>query len=347
MPRSTFALSRAGLAALLLCAARAPAAQPDALAYPNTSGFGIEFNSGEDWHRQCMRVAQRAPAARPRTKAAACKATDLYYRKRDQAATSKAEWQQVRDCAQASGDDAVLMMLYANGYGVARDPDRALHHACKLDSAKAEMEGRVAHLASSAHASDSQPFDLCDHVTSGRMGWECMAIRAGRDDRVRSARLERFAATLPAAARAPFARLRAAAAAFTQASAGEVDMSGSGGPGFTIEHKGRRDQEFVETLLEAAGGSLPRANAAQLAQMDRELNAYYRQLLGTRPAADDHPERIGPSTVTRKNVRSAERAWLAYRDSWAAFLAAAKLPTDIVSVKAELTRQRIVQLKQI
>ena len=74
------------------------------------------------------------------------------------------------------------MMLYANGYGVARDTSRAIHYACRLDTAKAEMEARVAYLASGALAHDDQPFDLCDHITSGRMGGVCAAIDAGRVD---------------------------------------------------------------------------------------------------------------------------------------------------------------------
>jgi hypothetical protein len=51
----------------------------------------------------------------------------------------------VRACALATNNNAVLMMLYANGYGVARDTDRAIHHACILDFiAKSEMEHRIA-----------------------------------------------------------------------------------------------------------------------------------------------------------------------------------------------------------
>jgi hypothetical protein len=72
-------------------------------------------------------------------------------------------------------------------------------------------------------------------------------IGEGRDDRVRHARLERFAAALPPAARAPFIRLRKAAEAFARQSADEVDMSGSGGAGFASRHSGRRDEDFMTT----------------------------------------------------------------------------------------------------
>ncbi|RYE71224.1 MAG: hypothetical protein EOO80_22115, partial [Oxalobacteraceae bacterium] len=192
-----------------------------------------------------MRVQALVHPSPPKRAKLRCDATALYYLKREQASTSAAEWRQVSDCAEATGNDAVLMMMYANGYGLARNSERAIYHACKLDTAKAEMEIRIAYLASAAAASDRHPFDLCDHITSGRMGGVCAAIGEDRDDRVRAARLDRFAASLPAKARAPFANLRQAAAAFAQQSTAEVDMTGTGGPGFATRHAGRRDQEFM------------------------------------------------------------------------------------------------------
>ena len=344
MPRRPPVPRTAALTMFLLWACSTGAAQPDIAPYPNTEGFGVPFEMSEDWYRQCMRVERLAPPIKPgKTR---CNATDLYYQKRDQASTSAAEWRQVRACAEASGDDAVLMMLHANGYGTARDADRAIHHACRLTTAKAEMEGRVTYLAA-LPAADGQPFDLCDHVTSGRMGAECAAIGEGRDARLRNARLERFAADLPVKARPLFARLRQAATTFASKSAGEADRSGSGGAAFALRHTGRREQEFLETLLEAAGGKLARAGARELAQLDRQLNVEYRRVMTAPSEQENHPQRIRYSTIEREAVRSSERAWLAYRDAWAPFIAAAGLRTDFTSVQTALTRQRIAQLKRI
>lgn len=354
MSRRSPALRRAGLTPLLLAlllGLSAPAAAQDTSLYPNTNNFGVPFDGGEDWHQQCMRVARLAPspayAITPPLEEPYTQATDLYYMKREQATTTAAEWRRVREQALAAGDDAVLMMLYANGYGVARDTDRALYHACRLPTAKAEMEARVGYLASGAIAHDDQPFDLCDHITSGRMGGLCSMIDKGRDDRVRRARLERFAATLPVAAREPFARLREAAAEFARKSADEVDMSGTGGAGFATRHIGRRDEEFMQTVFKAADGKIARTNAAQLARLERQLDAQTRAVLATPSEQENHPERLHYLTVTREDVRSTGRAWLAYRDAWAAYLSAARARSDLVSVQAELTRQRIAQLSQL
>ncbi|MGJ9418266.1 lysozyme inhibitor LprI family protein [Massilia sp. CMS3.1] len=347
MPRRPPILRHAALAVFLLWACNTGAAQPAVHPYPNTDGFGVAFSKDEDWYGHCMRMvsppAPRAPGTPGKLR---CDATDLYYQKRDQEKTSNAEWRQVRACAEANGNDAVLMMLHANGYGTSRDLDRAIHHACKLDTAKAEMEARVGYLAAPA-ATDGQAFDLCDHITSGRMGGVCAAIQEGRADRIRGARLERLAASLPAPARQPFARLREAAEAFTRKSTDEVDMSGSGAAGFTFRHAGRRDEEFMETLLKAAGGKLPRASASELAQLDRQLNREYQKVMATPSEQDTHPQRIHYLTVERADVRSTERVWLAYRDAWEPFIAAAGWRTDFTSIKAALTRQRIAQLKRI
>ena len=344
--RRPHVLRPAALAVLLMWAGAAPAVQPPA-SYPNTDGFGIDFEKSEDWYRHCMRVERLVPPRlpsppAPRLKSGRCDATGLYYLKRDQEGTSDAEWRDVRECAEASGDDAVLMMLYANGYGVARDADRALSYACRLDSAKAEMEGRVAYLTGGAPVSVGQPFDLCDHATSGRLSAVCADLRETRKARVRTARLERFAAALPAQALRPFAQLRKAAEAFAVQTQAEVDMSGTGAPGFALHHAARRRDEFVRAVLDAANGKLARATRGELVRLDAELNAAYRQLQG-RPLRPS----TRPSTVTRADLRKTERAWLAYRDAWGPFLAAARLPADLVSVKALLTRQRIAQLARI
>jgi hypothetical protein len=88
---------------------------------PCISVSGVAFDSGEDWQRQCMRVAYLAPAyaTAPTLEEPYTETTDLYYLKREQA-TMAAEWRRVREQAFAVGHDAVLMMLHANGYQLKR-----------------------------------------------------------------------------------------------------------------------------------------------------------------------------------------------------------------------------------
>ncbi|MEH6436894.1 lysozyme inhibitor LprI family protein [Massilia sp. DD77] len=338
--------ARQALPMLLLALGQAAFA---AAPYPNTSHFGVPFSEDEAWHRQCRRVEQRAapgyplPGAGP---AAPCDAGAMYYAKRGQAGTSAAEWKQVRACALARGDHAVLAMLYANGFGVERDLDVAIHHACSMDNvAKAEMEGRVAHLAGMHPGSDV--FDQCDDITSGAMGTVCAGIRETRDERVREARLDRLARSLPHAARASFGAVRAAAERYVEASAGERDMQGTGAPGFVLAQQGRLREQFMQAALDAVGGKLPRATPAQAQQLDRELNRVYREVMALPSKQDNWPDRIGDSTISRADIRTTERRWIAYRDAFTAFAAENGAGSNGAAVEALLTRQRIAALRRL
>ena len=174
-------MRRCLLVALVLGAAPLPAL---AQAYPNTENFGVDFDRDAPWYQACLRVRHAVPAAPAAPAVPACDARAAYYIKLDQAVTSAAEWAAVRACAAASNDSAVLSMLYANGLGVARNTDVATFHACSTGAAHAEMVARVAHLATLAPAAR---FDLCDDITSGRMGGECAAIAASRAERIETA----------------------------------------------------------------------------------------------------------------------------------------------------------------
>jgi uncharacterized protein YecT (DUF1311 family) len=314
--------------------------------YPNTGNFGVPFSQDEDWYRQCMRVEQLQPAPATVKAPAGCRAIDLYYRKRSQAHTSPAEWEQVRACAIATDDNAVLMMLYANGYGVAQDTGRAIHHACVLDFiAKREMELRIAHLAKGPQP--GKPFDLCDDITSGYMGGICSALRETQDSRTREARLERAARTLPTASRSAFTTLRQAALRYAEAGAAETDMQGTAAADFAIRHEARLREEFMQAALDAIGGRLPPASAADYATRDQELNQAYQDVMRIPSTQPDWPDRIGGSTIAHADVRKAERLWLAYRDAFITF--AANLPSggDASALKALLTVQRSAELQKV
>ncbi|WP_323142052.1 lysozyme inhibitor LprI family protein [Massilia phyllosphaerae] len=324
------------LATLAACIMLPATAAP----YPNSSSFGVPFSKDEAWYRQCMRV-EKQPSPKPAAGAPVdCNAGDLYYRKRSQAVASQAEWDGVRACAVAHDDHAVLMMLYANGFGVPRSTDSAIHHACQVDAAKAEMAGRIEHLA---NLPANAVFDQCDDITSGRMGTVCASIRGAQDGRDRGKRLDRVAATLPAAARAAFQRLQAAAGRYALAAGAETDMQGTAAPSFVIQREEKMRAQFAQAVLDAASGKLPPASPQEAAARDRELNAVYQKLMAAPSPQQDWPDRLGDTTIERKDVRAAERAWIAYRDAFTAF--AAQLKADANAVNALLTGQRIAALR--
>lgn len=324
------------------CAALA--AQP----YPNTSNFGVAFSKDEPWYQQCMRVADLSePKMRSSPHAAStCNASELYYAKLNQAVTSPAEWGKVRACAITDGDNAVLMMLHANGFGVRRDTDVALHYACKLEFiAKSEMEHRVEHLLSATRT--EVPFDQCDDINSGHMGAVCAAISETQDKRVRDARMDRIHQKLPPSGRAAFAKLRLLAERYVVEATGEVDMQGTNAPAAAMQHQAKLREQFMQAALDTFGGKLPTATSAAYAQQDAELNEAYQAVMAAPSVQDGWPDRIGTSTIDHTSVRDIERRWLDYRDAFVAF--ASKLPSapDPVAVNTLLTSQRIAQLKSI
>ncbi len=330
------------LAALLSITWTARAGSP----YPNTS-YMQAFSKDAAWYQQCLRVehAELPASDDPGGGGAApCDANDLYYDKRSQAAAGAAEWEQVRRCAIATSDDKVLMMLYANGYGVARNRDLALRYACSLDQvAPAEMEYRVAHLLRGTAERGHKDFDFCDDITSGVSGAVCAWTEERQDAKARQARLSAFANQLAPQAKAAFTALRTAADLFAEAvSDKETDMHGSGAVGLAIQAKGTQGELFVTDIFDAAEGIVPHYTADEIEFLNTALDAAYETILHTPSQQQGNDERIGFLTVTRAGVRQTEDLWLAYRDAWVTYAAAVHV--DPVSVKALLTQRRIKQL---
>jgi hypothetical protein len=315
-------------------------------AYPYTD-FGVAFSTDEAWYRQCMRVEKVALPPADRGASPDCDADAMYYTTLHQATTSPAQWRAVRACASAKGDNMVLMMLFANGFGVARDTDVAIHYACQPPfAAKAEMEGRIAHLAT-LPAGSNKPFDQCDDITSGRMGAICAASREDQDERVRLSRLGRLAASLAPPSRVALIKLRARAEKYAQSAMDEVDMHGTAAPALALERGAFVREQAMQAMLHAAAGKLPVASGADDARRDAGLNVQYKLVMALASQQQEWPDRIGQSTIARKDVRAAEREWLAYRDAFIAFAATLPSGPDAASVRSLLTAQRTALLVKV
>jgi uncharacterized protein YecT (DUF1311 family) len=341
-------LSLARLAALANVSLSISCAGMAAQLYPNTSNFGVPFSEDEHWYQQCMRVADlgEPEMSSSRSAASRCNASELYYTKRNQAVASPAEWSKVRACAIANADNAVLMMLYANGFGVQRDTDIALHYACKLEFiAKSEMEHRVEHLVSAKRT--EAPFDQCDDITSGYMGAICAGIREDQDKRVRDARMDSMSKKLTPAGRDAFARLRVVAERYAAEATGEVDMQGSGAAAEASQHQARLREQFTQAALDTFSGKLPPASPAAYTEQDTALNEAYQAVMAAASTQSDWPDRIGASTVSHTMVRNTERLWLAYRDAFVAFAATLPSAPTLDAVKTLLTSQRRAQLADL
>jgi uncharacterized protein YecT (DUF1311 family) len=336
----------AGAAILGLCALAAASAQ-------GWSENKDEITSGMTQSKAiCRSVLHRDPPAadKPDARTAAalkgCDSEKLYY-----GIGVKPDPVRARQCAflemQKEPDEGVfagrtmLMTIYANGVGARRDLDVATHLACGLEGARAEVDGRVTHLAElKAKNWAGHDFDFCDDITSGLAEGYCADHAASVAAPAREAKIAQLTSGWSASDKQAFAALRSAHKAFVDAHGeGEVDMSGTARAAMEIEaEEGARD-EFVDLLQRLASGRAPTLTHAQFADADAKLNAAYRKALAEAGPADS----VG--AVQKEGIRGAQRAWLRYRDAFLAF-AAVKFPSvSRDSLAAWLTQKRIRMLE--
>jgi len=242
----------------------------------------------------------------------------------------------------AAGDDqilggsAILTMIYANGEGVPRDPDLAAHFACVSAFAPAERDLRVAH---ALHLGPGERLDFCDDVTSGMMSGVCASLQERIAAQARAEREAKAVAALPAAAREKLPALEAARDRYIEARVGnEIDLTGTMRAALQIGEEARLRDAYVAALERALSPDFPpAADEAAYARADAELNATYKKLM----AGQDTPY----TTISRAGRRATERAWLAYRDAWVSFGAAARPEVPASAWLTWATRIRTAEME--
>lgn len=296
----------------------------------------------------CKRVgAPHVPLAdRPtpleRTALKGCRSERLYY-----GIGVKADYAKARKCAVIEaehGDDlmfggsTVLMQIYANGLGVPRNPDVATAFACTVDAAPMEIDLRIQALQELKRKPSR--FDICDLATSGLLGGFCAGREADLAAVGRDARVKALVASLPPAARSAWPALQKAFDAYVSASArGETDLSGTLRGAFITEAEEALRNQQLKDLERLRDHQWPAAGAADARDADAKLNARYRQAL-QRAAGSDNLTTIEPD-----DIRTAQRAWLVYRDAYLRFAAAAAPTVSRDAVLTRLTRLRLADLE--
>ena len=300
----------------------------------------------------CRKLRDREPPKSDRPDAATaaslkgCSSEALYY-----GIGIPADPVRARQCAflEAEGDEGgafsgrtMLMTVYANGQGAKRDLDVATHLACGIDGAPMESHGRVTHLAElEAKGWKGRDFHYCDDITSGLAMGYCASHEAGLAGPGREAALAAMSAGWTSAEKQAFARLRTAHSAYVEAhGSGEVDLTGTARGAMVVGAEEALREALVEVLERLRSGRALPTPAGRLRAEDSALNAAYRTRL--REVAEGGEF----SGMTAASIRTAERAWLRYRDSFLAF-AAIKFPrVPRAGLAAWLTRQRTALLTQ-
>ncbi|WP_394000878.1 lysozyme inhibitor LprI family protein [Luteimonas sp. WGS1318] len=245
------------------------------------------------------------------------------------------------------GGSGVLMMVYANGEGVPRDLALARRFACEYGGAPAELHGRLAHLQAIADAGTGR-LDICDHITSGMMAGVCARRDAGFARVVRDRKWQTLQADWTPAQHVAWRSLRAAADAyFDHAGRDEVDLGGTARGAFAVQAREALESRLIEDVGAFERGGRPTQTAADLAALDRELNAVYRRTRADLQAGAAAHEYSLFGTVDADGVRETQRAWLRYREAWVSF-AATRWPDAAADVwRAWLTHARTGALDAI
>jgi len=236
---------------------------------------------------------------------------------------------------------SILMMLYANGYGVDRNLDISIRLACaNVGGAGAEVEGRLIHLKDIKSGNSKEPFDICDDATSGYMAGFCESVHSELADIARKTMMDSVINKWSKRDQAAYEKLRGAAGNFFyQRVSSEIDESGTARVAIVEQESGSLEDGFKAEILNADKCDFIKYSAQDFIDADKELNLLYSKIMnGQLPVW---------GTVTKEGIRSTQRAWIRYRDAWVAF-GAVRCPemTDI-SWKTFITKERVSQLQEL
>ena len=187
---------------------------------------------------ECQRVRDVTPPLAERINAPAhdqlseCDAEQLYY-----GIGMPPDPEQARACALHHLGESLdpfdgagmLTMIHVNGQGGKRDLDLAIHYACRMGGAPAEMAGRIERLMRIRAGKEAGgSFSVCDDATSGFLAGRC----ALQDWRIAQADRNALFATLASQfddnQKQAFVQLRKAVETYaTDSASGETDQTGT------------------------------------------------------------------------------------------------------------------------
>jgi uncharacterized protein YecT (DUF1311 family) len=242
-----------------------------------------------------------------------------------------------------------LVMIFANGDGVPRNLDLAMHIACQevfpLQNPESDYQSELIQvilgLAKMKSAAAPERFDYCNggaQLSDWPEKLVCKSIDTRLARKKREAHLAELVAPWTGEQKDAFSRARAAYSQFEELEerfentcAVPVEMC-------TMDIDDRLETEFAANIDSFEQGKLPAFTHHQYGDANYALNALYQQTL------DETFHSPGNLRVT---IRDAERVWLAFRDAFVEF---AKLRWPSVSGDSWLTfldNERMTQLKNL
>ena len=228
--------------------------------------------------------------------------------------------------------DSILMMLYANGYGVHKNTDLAIKSAClvatyAIDQLKEIKNNKI-----------SKDFDLCDSAadtfTLNICSDKNSEMTVSEDNFKKSAYIKSFTSEQ----KDLFQKLEIKYKKFFTKRIRNYDSSGSFAPICAVNEKSLLNHSFIHSFILFEQGKIPNVSEGDFLKLDKELNKVYSSILKTK----DFSSNI--TTITLEGFRETQRAWLDYRDAWVKFASVRYPKIKSYSWKAWLTKERLNQL---
>ncbi|MBZ5538608.1 MAG: DUF1311 domain-containing protein [Acidobacteriia bacterium] len=225
---------------------------------------------------------------------------------------------------------AILMMVYANGRGATRNFDAAIKLGCEMSGAPNDVAGNVRQLARfrDGHWTGDN-FSVCDHSSGRYMYLQCAILQDRFDKGDRDKRLNAIVSQWNAQDQKAFQLLQQAAERFFTAHASqEADLEAT----IEVHEKAFLERSFIPMLEQSERGEWPKFTAEQFTQAEAAMNSVYSRI------QTGKVQRWG--TVTLEGIRTAQQAWVPYRDAWVTFGKQKYPGVSSESWKTWLTQQR-------
>jgi uncharacterized protein YecT (DUF1311 family) len=243
----------------------------------------------------------------------------------------------------AFGGSAMLTLLYSNGQGVEKNIPLAIRFACESGWAPGQVDGYVEQLevAKGRRASSDMTFRFCDGLPGSFMEDYCEHYDAQQADQTRSNALKDLSSPWPEPQRKALAALEEAQLAYSEAHAkGELDIAGASRTTQQLRAQQSLRNSFLAAVRAFEASSPPTPPATPAAQTGAELDRVYKKAV-----EDAEDARNNPDAPLAEDLRTAQDAWLKYREAWLAFAKLRYASIDPDSLLALLTRDRIATLQ--
>lgn len=283
---------------------------------------------------------QDQPTAAQAQNLQGCEAYEYYYgigRARDYVKARQCAFSQPAPDSGVSGE-VILMMLYANGQGVPRNPEIAKKAACSSGLSGDDLKESIVALRKMQTPAmrTSKTFDFCDVANSERSADLCYWVKSQVDIRKYESQLASKRRTWTRLQQSAFDELQKKWKVYIDFHADlEARRVGSDAAIHRRAVVAGEKSQFLESLLDFETGKYPTFGEEAYKAIDSNLNEKWR--------AQITPAGL-PENQTVEGMRRTQRAWLAYRESWVKFAAYRYGRVLPDAWRAYFTQGRIIQL---